>query len=133
MGRFGFFIAVSSAVIALAVFGWRASLVTHAVNHVQQGAEAVKQAAVNVVDRAELTAAKARADAAATAVEAFRAERGRLAGLTSQELRSFDTTLVDPSVVVAQATDAGYCVQASYGNAVAHATAPGQASAGPCP
>ena len=133
VGRFGFFIAIIGAVLAVAVFGWRATIAKHTVERVQHGATAVKQAAVNVVDRAELTAAKARADAAATAVEAFRAERGRLTGVTAQELRAFDPALVDSSVVVVRATETAYCVQAGYGSAVAHATGPGQAAEGPCP
>jgi hypothetical protein len=96
-------------------------------------AEEVVQALTSQVGRAEGTAATARAQAAATAMEGFAAVNGGYAGATPELLRGIDPTL-DASVAVASATDQGYCVQAGLGDSAAHVTGPGGlAEAGPCP
>jgi hypothetical protein len=132
VGRLGFFIAVIGAVAALAVFGWRASLITDAQQKIQNGADAAKHAVSGAVDRAEEAAAEVRVQQAAAAMEALAAQDGSPAGVRTVDLHAFDPSL-DESVLVVSATKNGYCIQATFRSATAHATGPGKTSSGPCP
>jgi hypothetical protein len=91
------------------------------------------QALTSQVGRAEGTAATARAQAAATAMEGFAAVNGGYAGATPELLRGIDPTRA-PWGAVESATDRGYGVPAGVGDSAAHVTGPGGlAEAGPCP
>ncbi len=108
--------------------------------YAQQGSELQSDAAVAVeqiltgpTGQARQVAALAGAQAAAAAMERLAAGGGGYAEATAAALRAIDPTL-DSSVAVVSATQTGYCVQVSLGDAAAHASGPGGiAQAGPCP
>ncbi len=96
-------------------------------------ADRVIAAVTDPIGEASRVAAFARVQAAATALEQLAARTGTYAGATVDALREVIPSL-DPSVAVVTANDAGYCVQAGVGDAVAHVAGPGGApGAGPCP
>jgi hypothetical protein len=127
--RASFFILIVGMVVGLALTAWRLSAAQDALDEARGGD--TESSAIGPIAQAEQTAAMALAQQAAAAAEAYAAQQGTYAGLTSETLRFVDPA-IDASVVVASAGDAGYCVQATYGGATAHATGPALAESGPC-
>ncbi len=96
-------------------------------------AQAVEHLLTGPTGQAGQVAALAGAQAAASAMESLAAQSGTYAGATVAALRMINPAL-SSSVNVVSATETGYCVQISLGDAVAHASGPGGvAQAGPCP
>jgi hypothetical protein len=131
MGRMGFFLGIV-AVVGLAVFGLKSSVLSDATKQAQAGVNAAKDSISSAIDRAEQTVAETRAQAAAIAVEAYVAQGGRVGDVTLSQLRQLDPSL-DASVRLVRASAASYCVEATYRGATAHATSPGQLAGGRCP
>jgi len=84
-------------------------------------------------DRSNDSTARAHVRQAGDAVEAYRAERGSYAGMSSAALARFDPSLRESSYRLEISGRAGYCVQSSIGGRTWRLEGPaGEISRGDC-
>jgi hypothetical protein len=136
VGRAAFFIAIVGALVGLCPMAWRLAAVVdarEAVAGTTGAATTVDPPTGDPAGQTGRTAALAAVQQAVIVAESFAAETGGYGGLSTETLHVLDTTL-DASVVVATASETGYCVQAGSGTATVHSTGLGRSPVdGPCP
>jgi hypothetical protein len=136
VGRAAFFIAIIGALVGLCLMAWRLAAVVDA----REAAAGTTGAATTAglvtgdpVGQASRTAALAGVQQAVIVAESYAAETGGYGGLSTETIHVLDTTL-DASVVVATASETGYCIEAGSGTAAVHSTGLGSPPVdGPCP
>jgi hypothetical protein len=136
VGRYSVFVILISGVVALSLGAWRLSAFVDAKEQIDEataGAGGLVDASASPIEQAQAVALQARLVQAVQAGNVYFAQSGTFAGLSADAMRAIDPAL-DPTVVVAWATPADYCVQVSEGTASAHLqAAQGTPAAGPCP
>jgi hypothetical protein len=123
---------VTTRLVQLLVIAIVAVGVFIAVSSVRDATEPAATVPGAVIAEAGGAAAASSLRAVAAAMEAYRVEQGTYAGATIAALLQYDRTL-DPTVRIARADGAGYCVETTVASATSSLAGPGGSiAAGAC-